>query len=105
MGTGTRNDLSSSQLVVSTSPHAVFRKLSGLSGGVVLHLKTTAYYRLNETGAAIWQHLQDPITAAELVRRMEQQFDDVPQDLDVVIRTFIADLTRRDLLQTVRQIG
>ena len=89
---------------VAAARHAIFRALGGDGGGVVLHLKTTAYFRLNPVGAAVWQIVQEPTTFDALVARLRPLFDDAPPDLEQDIGRFVDELARRDLV-VVEQIS
>lgn len=83
---------------ISAAPHAAFRKLGGEGGGVLLHLKSTAYFRLNELGATIWQIVQDEATFDQLVSRVRALLDDPPAGLEEDIARFVDELTTRDLV-------
>jgi hypothetical protein len=86
------------QTIIRRSPRAVFRKLENDSGGVVLHLDSTAYHGVNETGALIWDAIDEGITFEELVNRMGQKVDDVPDTLSEDIAIFLSGLRERDLI-------
>ena len=55
---------------ICAAPHAAFRRLAGEGGGVLLHLKSTAYFEVNEMGATIWEMVRDKITLEELTKRV-----------------------------------
>ena len=96
---GTRLELIVSKAVrIAAAPHAAFRKLGGEGGGVLLHLESTAYFRVNELGATIWQIVQDEPTFDELVRRVSALVHDPPADLEDDIARFVDELTTRQLL-------
>lgn len=65
---------------------------------MLLHLKSTAYFRLNELGATIWQIVQDETTFDQLVSRVRALLDDPPAGLEEDIARFVDELTTRDLV-------
>lgn len=42
---------------------------------VLLHLGTQAYFSLNETGARIWQLMDNGLTLGDIAQAIEAQFD------------------------------
>ena len=44
-------------------------------GAVLLHLASKRYYSLNETGAFIWQALEDGQNISDIVARLLEQFE------------------------------
>ena len=42
---------------------------------VLLHLGTTTYYSLNESGARIWKHLGDGLTVDEVTTALEAEYE------------------------------
>ena len=83
---------------IAAAPHAAFRRLSGAEGGVLLHLESTAYFRVNELGATIWQVVQEGVTLEALVQRVRGTLDAPPADLADDVTQFIEDLAARDLV-------
>ena len=83
---------------ISAAPHAAFRRLAGAGGGVLLHLKSTAYFEVNEMGATVWELVQDKITFVELVNRVRTLVADPTAGLENDIARFVDDLTSRDLV-------
>jgi len=83
---------------ICAAPHAAFRRLAGEGGGVLLHLKSTAYFEVNEMGATIWEMVRDKITLEELVNRDRALLADPPAGLEDDIARFVDDLTSRDLV-------
>ena len=83
---------------ISAAPHAAFRRLAGAGGGVLLHLKSTAYFEVNEMGATVWELVQDKITFVELVNRVRALVPDPTTGLENDIARFVDDLTSRDLV-------
>lgn len=83
---------------ISAASHAVFRKLGGDGGGVLLHLKSTAYFQLNALGATVWEIVQHPVTFDELLTRVRALVVDPPAGLEDDIARFVDELTTRDLV-------
>lgn len=87
---------------ITVAGHASFRKLGAGAGGVLLNLKTTAYFRVNEFGAAVLQVVEPGVTFAELVATLRARLVDPPADLDASVREFLEELTKRDLVTIER---
>ncbi|MGH7444948.1 MAG: PqqD family protein [Longimicrobiales bacterium] len=91
-------------ICIAAAPHAAFRKLSGDHGAVLLHLKSAAYFRLNELGATVWRLVQDETPFDELVIRVRALYDDPPPELEDDVARFVDELTTRDLV-TIRALS
>ena len=83
---------------LAPASHAVFRKLGGTEGGVLVHQTTTAYFRVNGLGARIWELVTEGMTFGELVSRLRQELEDPPADLENDTRAFLRELIGRDLV-------
>ncbi|HEU5208096.1 MAG TPA: PqqD family protein [Longimicrobiales bacterium] len=90
-------------ITIAAAPHVAFRKLSA-EGAVVLHLKSAAYFRLNELGATIWGMVQDETPFNEVVSRISSLYEETPAELETEIAQFVDELASRDLL-TVRPLS
>jgi hypothetical protein len=78
-------------------PNVVFTRL-GESEGVLLHLHTKRYYSVNETGARLWEVLQEwsqPRQIAEAL--MDEYVVEAPQALAAVV-TFVDRLYQAGLV-------
>jgi hypothetical protein len=73
---------------------------SRLAGGevVLLHLVSGAYHELNPVGAAIWDRVDGLRTETEIAEEIRRLVDDPPDDLEAVIRAFLAEMRKRDLV-------
>jgi hypothetical protein len=85
-------------LKVVPAPHATYRRLGGESGGVILHLETAAYHRLNSFGTMIWESLGEGTTLGSLIDELSRNFDERPATLDEDVVRFVRELVDRDLL-------
>jgi hypothetical protein len=45
---------------------------------VLLHVPTTTYYSLNQTGARIWRLMGDGLTLGEIAKKMVKEYDVAP---------------------------
>jgi hypothetical protein len=85
---------------IRKNPQVVYRELAGEGGGVLLHLESGAYHGLNETGSLIWDLIDGERTFAALVAALREQLAEAPEDLDAETERFLADLRRRDLIES-----
>jgi hypothetical protein len=69
---------------------------------VVLHLRTTAYFQLNDVGAAVWRILEDGATAEEVVHRLRESLGGAPPGLESDVARFLDELVARDLVALKR---
>lgn len=77
----------------------VFRKMEEGAGGVLLHLDSGEYRRLNEMGAMIWHLLEDEPTRDELITALRSRVEDPPADMSDQVDVFITSLRERGLLE------
>lgn len=82
---------------IRREPRATYRQLTDGSA-VILHLDTTAYHTVNETGAAIWELLAEPTTFRAVVDGLAAQLDERPDTLDDDTATFVTALAERGLV-------
>ena len=73
---------------------------SRLEGGeiVLLHLESGQYHELNPVGAEIWRLLDGKRGVSDITAALRERVDEPPEDLEDVVRNFLAELRRRDLL-------
>ncbi|HEY5578440.1 MAG TPA: PqqD family protein [Acidimicrobiia bacterium] len=81
---------------VKQGNRAVYRDLR--EGGVVLHLDTAAYYRVNATGRLLWSLLEGR-TVGEIVDEFRGRFDDPPADVEDDVLEFLGSLQERRLIE------
>jgi hypothetical protein len=77
----------------------VYRDLADGAGGVLLHLQSAAYLRVNATGAHVWRAVDGARDEAGVVVEVREQMPDAPARLEEDVSAFIAELRRRGLLQ------
>lgn len=65
---------------------------------VLLHVGTKNYYRLNETGAAIWKAMERGLGPLEIREKLCAEFDVTPEQAAAELDRFLAELERRDLV-------
>ena len=66
---------------------------------VLLHLKTKQYFRLNETGVAIWKGLEQNLAAHAIVASLVQDFDVDTETARTELARIVEDLKSRELLE------
>lgn len=77
----------------------VYRDLAEGSGGVLLHLQTADYLRMNEVGARIWHAIDGVRDEAGVVAEVRAQLPDAPPRLEDDVRAFLATLRERRLVE------
>jgi coenzyme PQQ synthesis protein D (PqqD) len=82
---------------IRRDPRATYRQLADGSA-VILHLDTTAYHTVNETGAAIWELLADGATLADVVEGLAARLDERPDGLEPDTVAFVEALAERGLV-------
>ena len=61
------------------NPDVVYRELDG--AGFLVDQLTDRLFHLNETGAAIWNFLEQPRKTEEIITTMQIAFPEIPHDL------------------------
>ena len=77
----------------------VFRKMEEGAGGVLLHLDSGEYRRLNEMGTIIWSLLGERPTRDELIDTLLSRVEDPPADMPDQVDAFLDALHDRGLLE------
>ena len=83
------------------SSEAVVRPLKDGEGAVALNLVSGQYHGLNETGRIVWEQLQAPATAGELVEAVRRQIPDAPPEVDRDVSAFLEAMQDRGLIVRV----
>jgi len=65
---------------------------------VLLHLDTKQYYRLNETGAAIWRCLEEGVGLADIASRLVTEFDVELATAEAEVQRVLGELRERRLV-------
>lgn len=68
---------------------------------MLLHLDSGQYHGLNPVGLVIWELLEEPSTAAELIARLRERVEDPPPSLENDVLGFLTSLHERDLVTRV----
>ena len=66
---------------------------------VLLHLGTKRYYRLNETGAAIWRELEARSGRDRIVTALCERFEVRRADADAAVEALLSTLAAQGLLE------
>ena len=77
-------------------PHVLTAHLTGEA--VLLHMHTKRYYRLNDTGASIWQGIEQGLSRDEIVARLCDEFSVEPDEAGVELDRIVRDLAAESLL-------
>ena len=80
---------------VRIHPEVVSRTLEGEE--VLLQLETGAYFGLNEVGTLIWKFLKAGQSRAEILEKLETEFDVPAIEAAKDFEDFIAELKRKGL--------
>jgi hypothetical protein len=65
---------------------------------VLLHAGTKEYFRLNETGQAVWRLLEQGLDVHAMVDRIVTEYEVTPDVAAVEIDRLLAELAQADLL-------
>ncbi|MEK7390058.1 MAG: PqqD family protein [Elusimicrobiota bacterium] len=68
---------------------------------VILDLKTSVYYSLNETASTIWETLGEGLTPRRAVERLCGEFDKKPADVARDVTEIVEELLRARLIHRV----
>ena len=76
------------------------RQVACVVGGeaVILHLDDGVYYSLNPVGARVWDLLQQPRTAEELIARVTEEFDVAAERCRLDVEELLSALRERALV-------
>ncbi|HET7583945.1 MAG TPA: PqqD family protein [Gemmatimonadaceae bacterium] len=78
------------------SEHALSAVLQ--EGTVLLHLHTKRYYTLNETGAAVWELIEQGVSREEMVPRLTETFDVDPATAETEVDRLVRELSAELLI-------
>ncbi len=81
---------------VTPHPDALFTVLP--DGAVLLHLETKAQFKLNETGARVWQLLVQGLTLPEISRRLSTEYDVTEAHAQESVKGLVDALTEAQLV-------
>ncbi len=86
---------------VVASGHHIYSDLAGEA--VLLDLNAGIYHGLQGSGGAIWRQLQKPVTIAEIVDAVCEEFDVSSADCRPDVIAFLEQLAENDLLEVQRE--
>lgn len=65
---------------------------------VIIHLESGAYYSLDQSGALIWELVQEGATVSDMVARLAASDGLAPEPLGAAVQHFIEELRRENLI-------
>jgi hypothetical protein len=65
---------------------------------ILLHLKTGQYFTLNQTGALIWNLMQNSTALAGISEALFDRFEVTPETADETVRELLQDLKTHKLI-------
>jgi hypothetical protein len=85
------------QTVVTRGERVAYQRID--EGGVLLHLETGAYHRINAVGAVVWEAIGDASTLEDVTIAVEHSLDGpVPDSLSTDVEEFVESLVQRNLV-------
>lgn len=78
------------------SPDVMVAEIGGEA--VLLHAVSKRYYRLNETGAAVWSGLEQGLESSAIVDRLCETFDVPLADAAAEVERLLRDLAAHELI-------
>jgi len=84
--------------VLQPHPSLVFTRLDDTEA-VLLHLDTTRYYTLNETGSRIWELLQEGRSAREITQGLQEEYTLTDEEAVPVLLGFMEELRQEGLVR------
>ena len=79
------------------SPDAAFAAVE--DGAVVLHMGTKRYYSLNETGAFVWDRLEDGVARAEIVAQVVSEYEVGIAEAEIAVARLLDELVQERLIR------
>lgn len=77
--------------------HTAFRRIE--DEGVVLDLRTSAYYSLNETARAVWEALEAGLSIAAVAEKLSSEFAETPEKIEGDVAAIVAQLAKDGLIE------
>ncbi|NNN05948.1 MAG: PqqD family protein [Elusimicrobia bacterium] len=77
--------------------HTAFRRIE--DEGVVLDLRSSAYYSLNETARAVWEGLNAGLSVAAVAEKLSSEFDETPAKIEGDVVAIVAQLSKDGLIE------
>ena len=82
---------------IRRTDQAIYQEIQS-AGGVLLHVETGAYHKVNKLGALIWDLLQTVPSRSELIAELRTRIIDAPDCLEDDVDEFLGALKDRDLI-------
>ncbi len=82
--------------ILKRDPNVIVAEVDGRP--LLLNLVSWTYLSLNETGAAIWQHLETPLSRAALLRLLSHEFNAADAVLAADLDPFLEELREKGFL-------
>ena len=82
---------------VSPDPNVVFTEMDN-GESVLLHLETSQYFSLNQTGTLIWHEINAGRNLGEIGSELEKSFEVTSQDAAQSVITLVGELLSQKLV-------
>lgn len=89
--------MNSQTIVMATSNH-VATEMSGET--VILNFTTGEYFGLDEVGALVWKHIQQPVTVADLCDIIMAEYEVDADQCLADVQAMVSDLVTHQLATT-----
>jgi Coenzyme PQQ synthesis protein D (PqqD) len=96
------SSISKNSTVVASSDQ-VSSDLAGES--VILNLKSSTYFGLNEVGSRIWQLIQEPKTISDVCESILEEYEVDAQTCEAEVQALLADLLAAQLVEIWDEVG
>jgi hypothetical protein len=87
------------ELKIVTAKDQISRDLDGEA--VILNVKTGVYYGLNDTGARIWQLVQEPINITKVLDVLVAEYDVEYEHCEEELLSLLNEMVKCDLIMVV----
>jgi hypothetical protein len=91
----------SQNLIIKAIQEQLSSEVSGEA--VILELNSGVYYGLNETGAIIWQWLQEPKKVSEIRTLILTEYDVEPEKCDRDLEAILKEMLAAGLIEIVNE--
>lgn len=72
---------------------------------VIINMDSGSYYSLDQSGAALWQQLQQGATIAELIAGVAKAYVVNPNEITPAVQQFVAELEQEQLIVSMHTPG
>jgi hypothetical protein len=79
------------------APHAASRRID--DEGVVLDLRTSVYYSLNETARLVWEGLGEGCSIESIVKKLGSEFDENLKQIERDVEAVVKQLRQHELIE------